>query len=81
MATVDYSMGWILWQQSNFILLDHLSRNCVSCPLTLSSCVTQDGLNTDSGHFNCEAHFDGISKFTVDNKFLHPRTAEWSVTY
>jgi len=39
--------------------------------------VTQHGLNTDSGHFSREAHFDGISKFTVDNKFLHPRIAEW----
>ena len=47
----------------------------------LSSCVTQHGLNTDSGHFSCEAHFDGISKFTVDNEFLHPRIAERSVTY
>jgi len=47
----------------------------------LSSHVTQHGLNTDSGHFSREAHFDGISKFTVDNKFLHPKIAEWSVNY
>ena len=26
-----------------------------------------------------EARFDGIAKFTVDNKFLHPRISEWLV--
>ncbi|XP_065914902.1 xaa-Pro dipeptidase-like [Dysidea avara] len=41
--------------------------------------LTLHGLNTDSGHFSREAHFDGISKFTVDNEFLHPRIAECRV--
>ena len=76
------TMRWILWQQSNFILPKHqvVKKNCVStCPSTilclshLSSCTTQHGLNTDSGHFSHEVHFDGIS-----NKFLELRIAECS---
>ncbi|XP_065914918.1 uncharacterized protein [Dysidea avara] len=41
--------------------------------------VTKTISGTDSGwseHFSCEAHFDGISKFTMENKFRHPRIAE-----
>ena len=62
----------ILLQYVNFFLLCELFVS-----VHLSSYVTQHGLNTDSGHFSREAHFDGISKFTVDNEFLHPRIAEW----
>ncbi|XP_065914912.1 xaa-Pro dipeptidase-like isoform X1 [Dysidea avara] len=35
--------------------------------------LTLHGLNTDSGHFSHEVHFDGIS-----NKFLELRIAECS---
>ncbi|CAH1780537.1 unnamed protein product [Owenia fusiformis] len=41
--------------------------------------LTLHGLNTDSGNFCREAAFDGISEFTVDNKFLHPQIMECRV--
>lgn len=41
--------------------------------------LTLRGLNTDSGHYCREAAFDGISKFNVDNKILHPEIAECRV--
>jgi len=44
-----------------------------------SSLLTLRGLNTDSGHYCREAAFDGISKFSVDNKILHPEIAECRV--
>jgi len=41
--------------------------------------LTLNGLNTDSGNMSKEAAFDGISKFTVDNKTLHPQISELRV--
>ncbi|XP_068696411.1 xaa-Pro dipeptidase-like isoform X1 [Montipora foliosa] len=41
--------------------------------------LTLRGVNTDSGHYTREAAFDGISKFNVDNKILHPEIAECRV--
>ena len=38
--------------------------------------LTLNGLNTDSGNTCREAAFDGISRFTVDNKTLHPVISE-----
>ncbi|KAJ7374642.1 hypothetical protein OS493_004981 [Desmophyllum pertusum] len=44
-----------------------------------STLLTLRGLNTDSGQHCREAAFDGISKFSVDNKILHPEIAECRV--
>lgn len=41
--------------------------------------LTLRGLNSDSGHYCREAAFDGISKFKVDNKILHPEITECRV--
>lgn len=41
--------------------------------------LTLRGLNSDSGHYCREAAFDGISKFKVDSKILHPEIAECRV--
>lgn len=41
--------------------------------------LTLRGLNSDSGHHCREAAFDGISKFNVDSKILHPEIAECRV--
>lgn len=42
--------------------------------------LTLKGLNTDSGKITREAVFDGVGKFNVDNKILHPAIAECRVT-
>lgn len=41
--------------------------------------LTLRGRNTDSGVYCREAAFDGISKFNVDNKILHPEIVECRV--
>lgn len=47
--------------------------------LGATSLLTLTGLNTDSGNMCREAAFDGISKFKVDNKILHPVISELRV--
>lgn len=44
-----------------------------------SQLLTLNGQNTDSGNYTKEAAFDGISKFKVDNKILHPEIVECRV--
>lgn len=54
-------------------IADVLTKKAPSVLLTLR------GLNTDSGQYCREAAFDGISKFKVDNKSLHPEITECRV--
>ncbi|RNA11856.1 Xaa-Pro [Brachionus plicatilis] len=41
--------------------------------------LTLYGLNTDSGNYSKEAHFEGIENFKINNKILHPNITECRV--